>query len=129
MKKTICLLLTIIIIICFTSCKGNTNFEQSEINAIKKVVMSLDDYLDYKITKEETKAVVKEVQDRLKASENILDNKTSKTTDEIIRSVDLSSVQLQLCSLSLVLSNITSTDSEVLSIRNKLAETIGERSR
>lgn len=129
MKKTICLLLTIIIIICFTSCKGNTNFEQSEINAIKKVVMSLDDYLDYKITKEETKAVVKEVQDRLKSSENILDNKTSKTTDEIIRSVDLSSVQLQLCSLSLVLSNITSTDSEVLSIRNKLAETIGERSR
>ncbi len=131
MKKVLCLLLPILIIFSLSSCGNKSALNQSETNAIKKVITSVDEYLDYKITKEELKTVVSEVQSRLKSNSQTMDKQSSKTTDELISDLDSSTVKVMLSNLSLQLSmaGLSSNDDDIKKIRNELAEKIGERQR
>lgn len=131
MKKVLCLLLPILIIFSLSSCGNKSTLNQSETNAIKKVITSVDEYLDYKITKEELKTVVSEVQSRLKSNSPTMDKQSSKTTDELISDLDSSTVKVMLSNLSLQLSmvGLSTNDDDIKKIRNELAEKIGERQR
>ena len=130
MKKAICILLSVFIVFSLSSC-GKSTVNSSETNAVKKVIRSVDDYLDYKITKEELKTVVDEVRERLKSNEMAADKQSSKTTEELISDVDSSTIRIMLINLSMQLSmvGLSANDDDIKKIRNELAEKIGESQR
>ena len=130
MKKAICILLSVFIVFSLSSC-GKSTVNSSETNGVKKVIRSVDDYLDYNITKEELKTVVDEVRERLKSNEMAADKQSSKTTEELISDVNSSTISIMLINLSMKLSmvGLSTSDDDIKKIRNELAEKIGESQR
>lgn len=127
---SVILVFTIIVSMITVGCSfKNSKYGQIETNAVKKIISSIDDYLDYKISEKELKSEVKEIQSRLDANRNSTNYKSSKTTDEIVSDLDSATLSITLSRLSIVLSNITHTDSDILEIRNELADDIGQSKR
>lgn len=130
-EKTLCLFFSILIVFSLSSCGQKSSLNQSETNAVKKVITSIDDYLDYKISIEELRAVVDEVQERLKSNSYSTNKQSSKTTDELISDLDSSTVKIILSNLSikLTVAGLSVPEDDILKTRNELAEKIGETQR
>lgn len=106
----LCCLLTSCCAIAFSGCDKSAKtmalgITEAEYSAGEQIVQITDNYLDFKITKEQAKAQLKEIEDRLSG--------TSSTPALYCRSIvwDLTS--------------LSKNDTDVLEDRNSLAEYLG----
>lgn len=113
MKKILSLLLVILILGCFVGCDSIP--EGMPEHTYKLGVEALDvtdQYLDLKITKDEAKNRLDELLDRI----NSLDNGDLQTN---FIWTDINSICWELVQLD-------SSDMEIITLRNRLAETLGK---